>query len=115
MKLVSVRVSVPVSKAAWEERVNSAYTFTLLFITEGSQSRNSSRAGIWGQKLMQGPQRVLLTGLLLMACSACFLIESRTTSPGMAPPTMGWALPCQSLIREMNYKLAYRKRLPLPK
>jgi hypothetical protein len=33
----------------------------------------------------------------------------------MAPPTMGWALTCQSLIREMNYKLAYRKRLPLPK
>ena len=38
-----------------------------------------------------------LTGLVLMACSACSLIEPRTSSPGMAPPTMGWALPQQSL------------------
>jgi hypothetical protein len=36
---------------------------------------------------------VLLTDLLLMACSACFLIEPRTTSPVMVPPTVGWALP----------------------
>jgi hypothetical protein len=35
---------------------------------------------------------VLLTGLLPLACSACFLIKPRTTIPGMAPPTMGWAL-----------------------
>ena len=39
----------------------------------------------------------MLTGLLPMACSVCFLIEPRTTSPGMAPLTMGWALPDQSL------------------
>jgi hypothetical protein len=30
-----------------------------------------------------------LTGLLLLACSACFLIEPKTNNPGMAPPTMG--------------------------
>jgi hypothetical protein len=30
-----------------------------------------------------------LTGLLLLACSACFLKEPKTNSPGMAPPTMG--------------------------
>jgi hypothetical protein len=29
---------------------------------------------------------VLLCGLLLMACSASFLMESRTTNPRMAPP-----------------------------
>jgi hypothetical protein len=44
---------------------------------------------------------VLLTGLLLIAGSACFLIEPRTTSSGMAPPTMGWALSHPSLIKEM--------------
>jgi hypothetical protein len=27
--------------------------------------------------------------LLPLACSACFLIVPRTTSPGMAPPTIG--------------------------
>ena len=37
------------------------------------------------------------TGLLLMACSACFLIEPRTTNPGIALPTMAGALPHQSL------------------
>jgi len=36
---------------------------------------------------------VLLTGLLSLACSGCFVIELRTTSQGMAPPTMGWAIP----------------------
>jgi hypothetical protein len=39
---------------------------------------------------MQRP-RGELTGLLPLACSACFLIEPRTTSPGMVPPQ--WALP----------------------
>jgi hypothetical protein len=31
---------------------------------------------------------VLLTGLPLLACSACFQIEHRTTSLGIAPPTV---------------------------
>jgi hypothetical protein len=35
----------------------------------------------------------LLTYSPCLPCSACFLIEPKTTSPGMAPPTMGWALP----------------------
>jgi hypothetical protein len=48
---------------------------------------------------MQKPLRRLLTDLLTVACSACFLVESRTTSPGMTPPwvTMGWVLLHQSL------------------
>ena len=33
-------------------------------------------------------KRVLLIGLLLMACLACFLTEPRTTSLGMVPPTI---------------------------
>jgi hypothetical protein len=32
---------------------------------------------------------MFLTGLLPLACSVCFLIEPTTTSPWMAPPTMG--------------------------
>lgn len=49
--------------------------------------------------LCRGHGRILLTGLLSMACLACLLIESRTTSPGMIPLTMGWALLHQSLIK----------------
>jgi hypothetical protein len=47
---------------------------------------------------------MLLTALLPMACSACFLIEPRTTGPRMVPPTMGWALPYQSLLKKMLYR-----------
>jgi hypothetical protein len=35
-----------------EERVYSAYTSTLLFITKGSQNRNSHRAGTWRWELL---------------------------------------------------------------
>jgi hypothetical protein len=45
---------------------------------------------------------MLFTVSLPLACSACFLIELRTTSPGMAPPTLGWALPHQSLRKGLR-------------
>ena len=37
------------------------------------------------------------------------LLSYRTQdhSPGMTPPTMNWALPHQSLIKKMPYRLAY--------
>ena len=79
-------------KQAGEESVYSAYTSTALFITEGSQDRNSSRVGTWRQELMQRPWRGLLTSLHPLACSACFLLKPRTVCPGMALPMMGWAL-----------------------
>jgi hypothetical protein len=36
-----------------EERVYLAYTSTALFISGGSQNRNSKRAQIWRQELMK--------------------------------------------------------------
>jgi hypothetical protein len=42
-------------KQVGKERVYSAYTSTLLFITKGSQDWNSHRAGTWRQELMQRP------------------------------------------------------------
>jgi hypothetical protein len=47
---ILVRVSIPAKnimtkKQAGDERVYSAYTSTLLFITKGSQDWNSSRSG----------------------------------------------------------------------
>ena len=44
-------------KQVGEERVHLVYTFILLFITKGYEDRNSSRAGIWRQELMQRPQK----------------------------------------------------------
>ena len=56
MGTVLVRVSIPgqnimTKKQVGEERVDSAYISTLLFITKGSQDRNSLRAGTWRQEL----------------------------------------------------------------
>jgi hypothetical protein len=86
MVAVLVKVSIPAQNITKpqveEERVYSAYTLTLLFITKGSQE--------WRQELVQRPLRILLAELVLLAC---FIVEPRTTSSGMAPPTMGWALP----------------------
>jgi hypothetical protein len=42
-------------KQVGEERVYSAYTSTLLFITKGSQDKNSSRSETRRQELMQRP------------------------------------------------------------
>lgn len=47
----------------------------------------------------------LLTSLYLMVSSACILIA--TTSPGVAPPTVGWVLPHGPLIKKTLYRLVY--------
>ena len=47
----------------------------------------------------------LLTGLL-------FTLLSYTTQDhmlGVAPPTVGWTLPNQSLVKKISYRLAYRQ------
>jgi hypothetical protein len=101
---VLVRVSIPAQnimtkKQVGKERVYSAYTSTLLFITKGSQDWNSSRSG--SRSWCSGHGGMLLTGLLPLACPACFLIDPKTTSPETAPPTM--ALPPWSLIEKMPH------------
>jgi hypothetical protein len=92
LAIVLVRVSIAVLEH--QDRSNLGrkgslnYIFTLLFITGGSQDRNSSMA----ENLKAGAdaeaieRRSLLTGLLHMACSAYFLVE-----PG--PPAQGWPHP----------------------
>lgn len=68
-----------------------------LFISEGSQNRNSYRAGTWRQEHGTGHGWVLLPGWILMDCLACFLIE---LSSAIALPTRVWAVPHQSLIKK---------------
>lgn len=46
-----------------------------------------------GRCWCRGHGQMLVTGLFIMACSACFLIEPVTTSSGMDPPTVGWPCP----------------------
>jgi hypothetical protein len=68
----------------------SAYCFTSQFIPE------EARAGI--------PEAGSQTE------AVCFL-SARTTSPGVAPPTMGWTFPRQSLAKTARHKLAHRPLL----
>jgi hypothetical protein len=73
-------------KTTWEKR----FSFLLQFIIQGSQGRNWCR----------GHKGVLFTGSLFLTLLACFLLVPSTTSPGVAPPTMGWDFPQQCLIRK---------------
>ena len=86
---------------------------TLLFISESSQDRNSNREGTWRQEPMQRPQK---GAYQLASYSLLSLLHYRTQDhqprdgPAhnrLAPPTMGWALPHQSLIKKMPCRLAY--------
>jgi hypothetical protein len=91
---VLVRVYIPAQntitkKQVGEARIYSSYTSTLLFLTKGSQDMNLHRAGTWRQDLVQRSWKDTAYWLASLACSFCFLIEP---SPGMAPPTMRWAL-----------------------
>jgi hypothetical protein len=78
-------------KQVGEQRVYSAYTYVHIAI---HHQRKSGQELNQGRNLEAGAdaeamEAMLLTGVLPLACSACFLIEPRTTSPGMTPPTMG--------------------------
>jgi hypothetical protein len=60
--VVLARVSIPAQnimtkKQVGEKKVYSAYTSTLLFITKGSQDRNSHRVATWRQEWMGKPWR----------------------------------------------------------
>jgi hypothetical protein len=80
-------------KQVRDERVYSAYTSRSLIINNRSQNKNSNGVGTYRQEQMWRHGGVLLTGLLLMACSACFLIRTQDhqlkdgpTYNGLGPP-----------------------------
>jgi hypothetical protein len=85
--LVRIFIPAQTSQPSNKERLYSAYSSTLLFITKRSQDWNSSRSG--SRSWYRGHGGMLLTGLLLLACSACFLIEHKTTSSEMESTTGG--------------------------
>jgi hypothetical protein len=87
--------NIMTKKQVGEERVYSAYTSTLLFITKGSQDRNSHRAGTWRQELMQRPWRgaaywLASPGLLHLISYRIQDYQPRdgTTYNGLGPPPL---------------------------
>ena len=83
-------------KQVGEERVYLAHTSILQLTTEGRQDRN--RADTWRQELMQRPWRGAPHDLLSLLS---YRIQDH--SPRIAPPTMGRAIPHQSLIKKIPY------------
>jgi hypothetical protein len=73
-------------KQVGDERVYSAYTSILLFITKGCRTGTQA-----GQK--SGADAEAMEGCSLLACFPWLaqpaLIEPKTTSPEMVPPTRG--------------------------
>lgn len=70
---------------------------------EGRQARNTSR----NRDRNQG--KGLLAGLLSMAYSVCFLIQPRSTYPGVAQPTVGLALLYHSIdMKKMPHRHNYK-------
>lgn len=71
-----LRVSINVIKLHDQKQLGeefiSAYIYILQAITEGSQGRNSNRAGMWRQQLMQRTQRSHVAHDLLSLLSYIF-------------------------------------------
>lgn len=82
------------------EIIDLVYTSTP---TKAVRTKSQRSLESWKQELCRGNGGVLLTGLLIMVFSACFCIEHRTNSPGMAHPQ--WAVPPHINHQEMSYRL----------
>jgi hypothetical protein len=91
--------NIMTKKQVGEERVYSAYTSILLFITKGSQYWTSSRSG--SRSWSRGHGEMFFTGLLPLTYSACSLIEPRLPAQRWSHPQ--GAFPPWSLIEKMPY------------
>ena len=86
-----------VTKEAWRGKG----LFGLPFHVAVHHWRMSGQELKHGRNLEAGADAEAIEECCLLACSACFLIKPRTTSLGMAPPTVGWALLYQSPNKKM--------------
>jgi hypothetical protein len=95
-------------KQVGEERVYSAYISTLMFITKGSKDWNSTRSG--SRSWCRSHGGMFLTGLLPLACTACFLVEPRLPAQRWSHPQ--GAFPPWSLIEKMPYSWISWRHFP---
>lgn len=73
-----------------------------------SPSLREVRAGTQGGNLEAGTEAQTGGAHCLLTCKqALHNPYPKTTYPGAAPNTMGWALPDQSLIKKMPHRFAY--------
>lgn len=95
------------TKAAWEGKG----LFSLCFCIILHHWRKSGQEVKQGRNWCKSHGEVRPAGLFLMACSAFFLIEPRTTSPEVS---MVSVLTNQSVIKKIYHRLAHHKILWRP-
>ena len=113
--LTCLRVSMAVlkhqdEKASWE-RKGLFSLHSHIVVHHQKEVRTGTQAGLepGGRSWCRGHERVLLPVLFptfcstCFSCSACFLLELRTTRPRMASPIMGWALLHWFLVEKIPY------------
>jgi hypothetical protein len=100
---VLVRVSIPAQTSLPRSKLGRKgfIQLTLTYCCSSPRKSGLELKQVRKQKMMQRQWRDVLTGLPPLACSACFLIKPKTTSPEMSPPTRG--PPSWSLIKKMPY------------
>lgn len=82
-------------------------THLLHSITVGNQGWSRGQ-GPGSKNWSKSHGGMLLTSLLLMTCSACFILASRTASPVVASPTASWAFDNNHQSRKYPIGLPYR-------
>ena len=78
--------NIMTKKQVGEERVYSAYTSILLFITKEVRTGTQAGQGAGADAEARGHGGMFLTGLLPLACSACSLVEPRLPSQRWSHP-----------------------------
>jgi hypothetical protein len=88
---VLVRVSIPAQTSRPRSKLGRKGFIQLTFPCCCSSPRKSGLElkQVRKQELSRGHGGMFITGLLPLACSAFSLIETKTTSPEMVPPTRG--------------------------
>lgn len=104
---VSIVMMNTVTKGNWGSK-----GFSLCMLPYHCSSVKEVRTGLKQQMLVQRLWRVLLMGLFLLACSACFHIERGTTSLWMAPSTIGPSLMEKMSYRCLLWKYFFKVRFP---
>ena len=85
--------------------------FIWLMLPHHGRKSRPNRAGAWRQELMQRPWRGAAYWLALYDLLSLLSYRTQNHSPGVATPTMGWALPHQSLVKKIHYRSAYSQIL----
>lgn len=100
-------MSIAVTNHQAQKQLGQERLYFCLYFHVAVHQRGKLRQEPGGRSSHRGHRGVLLTSLLLMACSSCFLIQFRTTVPELEPLMVEYP-PHQLLIKKGPHVLSYR-------